>query len=87
MLLGQAMVGFASDRLVRSLTAKNEGKTKPEFRLPPLIPAALFIPAGLFLYGWTAKYAVHWIVPIIGTGFVGLGLIGSFVSYAPSHLL
>ncbi len=33
------------------------------------------VPIGIFWYGWTARYAVHWIVPIIGTIFVGLGAV------------
>lgn len=82
MLLGQAIMGFASDYLVKTAMRRNNGKMKPEFRLPPMIPAAFFIPAGLFMYGWSSKYAVQWIVPIIGTSFVGLGLIGTFVSTA-----
>jgi len=38
-----------------------------------------FLPIGLFIYGWTAEYKVHWIVPIIATGIVGAGFIFSFV--------
>ena len=37
------------------------------------------IPIGLFIYGWTAYYHVHWIVPIIGTSLVGLGLLFTFM--------
>lgn len=33
----------------------------------------------VFIYGWTAEKHVHWIVPIIGTGFVGLGLLATFM--------
>jgi hypothetical protein len=64
---------------MKSMTAKHGG-TKPEFRLPPLIPGSLFIPAGLFLYGWSADKGVQWMVPIIGTSMVGLGLMATFVS-------
>lgn len=37
------------------------------------------IPAGLFWYGWSAQAHTHWIVPIIGTSFVGFGILGIFV--------
>ena len=37
------------------------------------------LPIGLFLYGWTAQEGVHWIVPIIGTSFVGFGLLATFM--------
>lgn len=32
-----------------------------------------FVGLGLILYGWTVYYQVHWIVPIIGTVFMGFG--------------
>lgn len=80
MFLGVFIVGASSDRLLKKLTAANNGVVKPEYRLPPMMVAGLILPLGLFLYGWTAEYKVHWIVPIIGMGLVGLGLIGSFVS-------
>ena len=35
----------------------------------------------LFMFlGWTAQYKVHWLVPIIGTAFIGVATTGSFVS-------
>lgn len=40
---------------------------------------AFLIPIGLFVYGWTAEKHVHWIVPIIGTALVGLGLLAIFM--------
>lgn len=39
----------------------------------------LLIIATVFLYGWTADKHVHYIVPIIGTGLVGLGLLATFM--------
>jgi hypothetical protein len=80
MLGGLGVSGATSDLILKKLTARNGGVAKPEFRLPAMIPAACVIPIGLFIYGWTAQYAVHWIAPIIGTCFVGLGLISTFVS-------
>ncbi len=40
---------------------------------------AFLVPIGLFIYGWTAEKHVHWIVPIIGTAFVGVGLLATFM--------
>ncbi|KAF2398111.1 multidrug resistance protein [Trichodelitschia bisporula] len=79
MFLGLGVAGVTSDRLMRKLSARNNGVTKPEFRLPAMIPAACLIPIGLFMYGWTAEKRVHWIAPIIGTGFVGMGMITTFM--------
>ena len=52
---------------------------KPEYRLPLLWPGAIMVPIGLLLYGWTAQYRVHWIVPILGTALLGAGMIGAFM--------
>ena len=76
-LLGLFIFGLASDRIVKRMSAK--GEMKPEYRLPPLIPGSLIIPIGLFWYGWSCKAHLHWIMPIIGTMFVGLGLLATFM--------
>ena len=78
-LFGLAIFGTLSDRLIQILAKKNGGEMKPEYRLPPLIPGSMFIPIGLFWYGWSAQKHVHWIMPIIGTGWVGMGLIATFM--------
>lgn len=70
---------------------------KPEYRLPLLPLGAILIPAGLFIYGWTAEYKVHWIAPIIGTAVLGIGnlivfmtiqmyLVDAFTIYAASAI-
>jgi multidrug resistance protein len=76
-LAGLIIFGTISDKIVKRMSAK--GEMKPEYRLPPLIPGSVIIPIGLFLYGWSADKHVHWIVPIIGTMFVGLGLLATFM--------
>jgi len=75
--IGLTAFGFFSDRYSRRLA--KDGEMKPEYRLPLLWPGAISIPFGLFLYGWSAYYLVHWIVPIIGTGLLGFGMITSFM--------
>jgi hypothetical protein len=77
--LGLVAMGIASDRVVAALTKRNGGKPKPEYRLPLMVLGAVVIPTGLFLYGWTAEKKVHYIVPIIGTSFLGVGMMMSFV--------
>lgn len=75
-LCGLFFVGVFSDRTIRKVIA--EGKTpRPEDRLPLLItfPTALALPAGLFIYGWSADKHVHWIVPELGTAVTGFGMI------------
>ena len=72
--IGVIFCGAVSDRIVATLTKRNSGIVKPEYRLPAMFIGALIIPAGLFLYGWTADKKLHWILPIIGTGFLGAGM-------------
>lgn len=95
-LLGVVGVGAASDRLLKA-KSRASGGMKPEYRLPPLVVGSVFMPAGLFMYGWSAQEKVHWIVPIIGTALVGIGtmavfmcvisyLVDAFTIYAASAL-
>lgn len=83
-LLGLFVIGIASDRIVKAKSQPSpgapSGTMQPEYRLPPLIVGAFLIPAGLFMYGWSAQYGTHWIVPIVGTGFVGAGNVSVFMS-------
>ncbi|PSR80518.1 major facilitator superfamily domain-containing protein [Coniella lustricola] len=78
-LLGLAYVSILSDRLVQRRIARNLPSV-PESRLHPLliVPTTILLPVGLIIYGWTAYYRVHWIVPMIGTGIMGWGMIGVF---------
>jgi hypothetical protein len=59
MILGLAILGGSSDHIMKHLAGKhNGGKPKPEYRLPLLMYGGPLLPAGLFLYGWTAQYQV-----------------------------
>lgn len=63
-------------RLIRNHQAKTldeSGDFLPEFRLPPAILGAPMIAIGLFWFGWSSYPQVHWIMPVIGSGFFGLG--------------
>jgi hypothetical protein len=43
-----------------------------------MFPTALIAPGGLLLYGISAHFQAHWIVPNIGAAIFALGLILSF---------
>ena len=77
MMAGLGVFGILSDKMLKKRAAA--GEMKPEYRLPLLVPGAVAMPVGLFMYGWTAEKQVFWFVPILGTAFFGLGLIGIFV--------
>jgi multidrug resistance protein len=79
--LGLGMLGKTSDAILRRLTAKNHGVSKPEFRLPPLFATSPLIAIAFFVYGWSSEEKVHWIVPIIGTTIFGMGMMPAFVSF------
>lgn len=79
-IFGLIFCAAMSDRTVKVLTKRNGGASKPEYRLPPLVIGAFIIPFGLFLYGWSAEKHWHWMVPIIGSGFLGGGMFFCFVS-------
>ncbi|RFU29644.1 hypothetical protein B7463_g6702, partial [Scytalidium lignicola] len=79
-VLGLFVCGATSDRLSKYLTQKYGGETKPEYRLPIMVLGGFLTPIGLFWYGWTAEAATHWIVPIIGTSFIGGGMIITYMA-------
>ncbi|KAF2151555.1 MFS general substrate transporter [Myriangium duriaei CBS 260.36] len=73
-LFGAYFAGPITDRMILMLTRRNYGYREPEFRLWTFLPSAIIMPAGLMLYGLGAAHGLHWIVPVIGMGFVGFGL-------------
>ncbi|KAI5855135.1 bicyclomycin resistance protein [Durotheca rogersii] len=106
-LFGIAIFSLTSDKYIQRKAAEDDAKAqtagkatsgiKPEYRLPLLPVGAMLIPAGLFIYGWTASYRVHWIAPIIGMTVVGVGnilvfmtiqmyLVDTFTIYAASAI-
>ncbi|EXJ92487.1 hypothetical protein A1O3_01039 [Capronia epimyces CBS 606.96] len=85
------------DTVFNKLTAKNEGQSLPEFRLPLANVGSILIPASLFWFAWTVQYRVHWVVSIAATYFYGVGqvvvfnavqnyYIDSFSQYAASAI-
>ncbi|KAI0911295.1 major facilitator superfamily domain-containing protein [Ustulina deusta] len=79
-IVGVGFTGAVADRLSKYLTEKNGGDPKPEYRLPTVALGGFIVPIGLFIYAWTAQYKTHWIVPIIGTAFLGCGLIMTYMA-------
>ncbi|OJD23493.1 hypothetical protein ACJ73_05155 [Blastomyces percursus] len=79
-IIGLAFSSAFSDRILQNLAKKNNGEMKPEYRVPLMIPGGLCVPIGLFWYGWTAEKGVHYVVPIVGTSFLGIGMIMVFMT-------
>ncbi|KAF3762959.1 putative MFS transporter [Cryphonectria parasitica EP155] len=69
-VFGMFLFAKFSDRLLHT---KNGTIYRPEQRLILMMWVAPVVPVGMFLYGWAAKYKLHWIVPIIGTTIAAPG--------------
>ncbi|KAI0852761.1 MFS general substrate transporter [Daldinia vernicosa] len=77
MMIGVVGFGQLTDLMVQRNNKK--GLThRPEVRIAPVltIPCGIALPIGLFIYGWTANFGVHWIVPMIGVLIFAAGLMG-----------
>ncbi|KAK9848220.1 Major facilitator superfamily domain [Penicillium brevicompactum] len=51
----------------------NNEIVEPEEQILPGAVGAICIPICLFIFGWTSREDVHWILPIIGTAFFAPG--------------
>lgn len=67
--------GPATDAIWARLKQKHGGSTRPEYRVPLMIPGVLLIPAGLLIYGWGVQQKLSWAVPDVGIGVFGCGNI------------
>lgn len=85
------------DTVYNALTARNNGKSKPEFRLPLANIGSVLIPISLFWFAWTVAFHTPWPASIASTFFYGVGqvmilnasqnyYIDSFEKYAASAI-
>lgn len=82
MLVGLITFGILSDRILKVKGEEgHNGRITPEERLPLMVYFAPVLPIGFFVYGWTVESRVHWMAPIIGTSFIGLGALFVLVSF------
>jgi MFS family permease len=73
-MVGAYVAGPMNDQLTVYLSNRNRGWREPEYRLWAFVPTAIIMPAGLVIYGVAAARGIHWIVPVIGAGLIGVGL-------------
>lgn len=50
------------------------GLGNPERRLIPALFVTFFVPIGLFIFGWTSRPEIHWIVSCIGIVITSIGI-------------
>ncbi|KAF2830100.1 MFS general substrate transporter [Ophiobolus disseminans] len=79
MLIGLGYVLRYNDRKVVYLQELNGGKFEPEMRLANTIYHAPFIPISLFIYAWTTRASVPWIIPCLSFVPFGFGISGILV--------
>ena len=75
--LGSTLI---ANKVYQRLSDANGGKGLPEYRLPTLFITAWFLPVSLFWYGWSAEAEIHWIMPVVGTMWFGIGIVSIFVA-------
>lgn len=76
-LLGQFAYIYFGNRTVSKHLER--GDFKPEMRLELMCVGGFFMPVGLLIYGWSANFETHYMVPIFGTGLIGFGLLMTFM--------
>jgi hypothetical protein len=74
-ILGEFFAGKASDLLIAYLAKRNGGKRKPEHRLYLCTLSALFMPAGLIIFGATVSSQPNFKIPLVG---LGVGVFGTY---------
>ncbi|KAI1779150.1 major facilitator superfamily domain-containing protein [Hypoxylon cercidicola] len=79
-IIGIGTISITSDQQIKKRVNEDGGKVKPEYRIQLVPIGGILLPAGLFIYGWTAQYHVHWIVPMIGMAVTGTGNMIIFMS-------
>lgn len=96
-LIGTQIAAKFADRIYKKLKAKNNDIGRSEFRVPLMFPGAAMVPIGLLIYGWSAQFKTHWIVPNIGTAIFAAGnqlvfqncqtyLVDAYTRYAASAI-
>lgn len=80
LVLGYTVASQVGSRFMDKIWAylkKRAGgtKTAPEYRVPLMVPGAFLVLIGIFIYGWTAQYRLHWIAPDVGIAIFGCGII------------
>ncbi|RYP81035.1 hypothetical protein DL770_006025 [Monosporascus sp. CRB-9-2] len=78
-LFGQYTLDLFMKRYMKKQLAENR-KLQPEDQLRPLAIAGCLLSAGLFWYGWSMEYRVHWIVPLLGTSVCGIAITFFFLA-------
>lgn len=80
MMIAVATMPFWARHYTNLVETKGNGVAEPEFRLPVGIVGAFAMPIGMFWFAFTSYPSVHWIVPIIGSVFIGFGISYAYIA-------
>lgn len=75
LVLGTLSYGFTSDRYLRYQARKNGGTLQPKHRLIYTLVGSFTLPAGLLFYGWTLRFHLPFIVPLLGAAVIGFSFL------------
>jgi hypothetical protein len=81
MVIGIALFAVLSDKLLHQ--PRGGTLARPELRLIIMVWSSPLVPTGFFWYGWSTQTKCHWIIPISGTGVIG---IGAFLILMPTRM-
>jgi MFS family permease len=79
--IGQLLAQFVGIHFGNKIVAKHieKGDFQPEHRLQIMCVGGFILPIGLIVYGWCVEKQTHFILPLVATGFVGFGLLLTFM--------
>jgi MFS family permease len=64
-----------------TLAERRDGwNTTPEHRLYFSCVESVLLPIGLFMFGWSSQYHVHWIVPSLAVGLSTMGIFSIYLA-------
>ncbi|KAJ9195361.1 hypothetical protein DTO164E3_6897 [Paecilomyces variotii] len=76
-----AILGTFLSIFQENLALRRKGwNSVPEHRLYFSCIESTLLPIGLFMFGWTAEYHVHWIVPAIAAAISTLGIFSIYLA-------
>jgi MFS family permease len=76
-IIGAVWGGPIVDYVIVKLSQRNNGIYEPEMRLTLFALPGILMPIGVFMYGLTTAEGKAWIIPSIGSGFIGFAIGGT----------
>ncbi|KZV70459.1 MFS general substrate transporter [Peniophora sp. CONT] len=73
-IIGVAAAPIQNAMYRRAMKKSASGHAPPEARLYASMAGGIFFAVGQFWFAWTADPLIHWIVPVLGSVPVGIGL-------------